>query len=383
MKKNPPIFKRLLYYSALCFFCFLIAEAILSIAFHYKYGNNKLAVTDFVISVKSRFINPKLSKQEVDVQYRNQQLVRNGKADDLSKQIVQEMAAANSFEFDPWLQFRNTDITSKYVNTKGFVRKSIPSFVPKGTDTLRIWFFGGSTMWGFNVTDEETIPSKFAQLYHTTDRYKKSLEVVNYGVRAYICFQEMKLLQDRLLYEQSPDLVIFLDGLNEVVSFPTPLHREPLYTGFMREYFKGTYPLARGKNIDDSIKHYYNKDHKRPVTEIAEILFNNYTLTTDAVNQTAKAYAFDALFVWQPVPYYHYTNQKNDPICDKDSFTAYNLLNPAIETKFKKMNNSLYLADMLDGSIALPFIDRVHYSPAMNESIAQKLIQKLDSLLIK
>lgn len=47
------------------------------------------------------------------------------------------------------------------------------------------------------------------------------------------------------------------------------------------------------------------------------------------------------------------------------------------------MNNSLYLADMLDGSIALPFIDRVHYSPAMNESIAQKLIQKLDSLLIK
>ncbi|NCU05544.1 MAG: SGNH/GDSL hydrolase family protein, partial [Chitinophagaceae bacterium] len=253
----------------------------------------------------------------------------------------------------------------------------------KGTDTLRIWFFGGSTMWGFNVTDEETIPSKFAKLYRTADHYQKSLEVVNYGVRAYISFQEMKLLQDRLLYEQSPDLVIFLDGLNEVVSFPTPFHREPLYTGFMREYFKGTYPLARGKNINDSIKNYYSKDHKRPVTEIAETLFNNYTLTTDAVNQTAKAYGFDALFVWQPVPYYHYANQKNDPICDQDSFPAYKLLNPAIEAKFKKMNNSLYLANMLDGSIALPFIDRVHYSPAMNEAIAQKLIQKLNSLLIK
>lgn len=383
MKKNPTIFKRLLFYLVFCLFCFIIAEAILSIAFHYKYGNNKLAVTDFVISVKSRFINPKLSKQEVDVQYRNQQLVRNGKADELSKQIVQEMAAANSFEFDPWLQFRNTDITSKYVNTTGFIRKSIPSFVAKGTDTLRIWFFGGSTMWGFNVTDEETIPSKFAQLYHTAGQYKKSLEVVNYGVRAYISFQEMKLLQDRLLYEQHPDLVIFLDGLNEVVSFPTPLNREPLYTGFMREYFKGNFPTARGKNINDSIKKHYGKDHNRSAYEVAEILLSNYNLTTDAVTQTAKAYGFDALFVWQPVPYYHYANQKNDPICDQDSFPVYKQLNPAIETKFKKMNNSLYLADMLDGSIALPFIDRVHYSPAMNEAIAQKLIEKLSSLLIK
>lgn len=382
MKKNPPIFKRLLYYSALCLFCFLIAEAVLSVAFHYKYGNNKLAVTDFVISVKSRFINPKLSRQEADVQYHNQQLVRNGNADELSKQIVQEMAAANSFEFDPWLQFRNTDIISKYVNTKGFVRKSIPSLVSNGTDTFRIWFFGGSTMWGFNVADEETIPSKFAQLYRSAGKYKKSLEVVNYGVRSYISFQEMKLLQDRLIYGQAPNLVIFFDGLNDVISSPTPLFREPLYTGYMREYFKGNFPIARGKNMKDSMEKYYQQFGLPSKNDIADKLFNNYILTIKGIEQSGKAYGFSSLFVWQPVPYYSYSNQKNDPVCDKDSFPVYQFLNPAIKSLYERMDNSLYLADMLKKPVAFPFIDRVHYSPVMNEAIANKLIQKVDSLLI-
>lgn len=382
MEKKPSLSKRLFYYLLVCLLCFFIAEAILSITFHYKYGNNKLAITDFFISAKSRLVNPKLSRQEAEVQLRYQQLIRKGESDEQSKLLVQEMAAANAFEFDPWLQFRNIDVASKYVNTNGFIRKSIPSFVAKGTDTFRIWFFGGSTMWGFNVADDETIPSKFAQRYRTADRYKKSLEVVNYGARAYISFQEMKLLQDRLLYQQTPHLVVFLDGLNEVVSFPTPLHREPLYTGFMREYFKGNFPLARGKNINDSITKFYTRDHHLPATEVANILLSNYMLTTDAVTQTAKAYGFTPLFVWQPVPYYNYPNQLKDPICDKDSFPVYKLLSPAIEAKFKKMNNSLYLANILDGTVRLPFIDRVHYSPEMNEVIADRILQKIDSLLI-
>jgi hypothetical protein len=136
-------------------------------------------------------------------------------------------------------------------------------------------------MWGFNVTDKETIPSKFAQLYQQSAKYTKSLHVTNFGTRAYISFQEFKLLQDRLLFEDN------------------------------------------------------------------------------------------------------YPNQKKDPICDKDSFPVYKLLNPEIESLYQKMDNSLYLADMLDGTISLPFIDRVHYSPAMNEAIARRLIHKLDSLLTK
>lgn len=381
MNPKPSFFKRLSYYIILLLLCFFLAEAILSIAFHFKYGNNRLALTDLIITIKSRLINPKLKTKEIEAQYHNQKLIRPDSSNEMNKQVVDDMAAANAFEFDPWLQFRNKDITAKYVNVNAFVRKSIPEFVNRGNDTFRIWFFGGSTMWGFNVSDEETIPSKFAQLYKKASKYNKTLHVTNYGTRSYISFQEMKLLQDRLLYEPYPDMTVFLDGLNDVVSFPTPLHREPLYTGYMREYFKGNFPMARGKNINDSIKKHYQKQPQLSHKDISTVLFNNYNIMENAVNQTAKAYGFTPLFIWQPVPYYNYSNQKNDPVCDKDSFPVYKFLNPAIEAKYKKMANSLYLADMLDGSIKLPFIDRVHYSPKMNEAIAQKILMSADSLL--
>jgi lysophospholipase L1-like esterase len=382
MQKKPSTFKRLLYYTIFCMICLLFAEAILSMAFHYKYGNNKLAITDFAISVKSRLINPGLGKKEIENQHHNQQLVRPGTNNEMGKQIVTEMAVANAFEFDPWLQFRNRDIASKYVNVVEFIRKSIPDIVHQSTDTFCIWFFGGSTMWGFNVADEETIPSKFAQLYKEARKYHKTLQVVNYGIRSYTSFQEMKLLQDRLLYEPSPDLVIFLDGLNDVVSSSTSLYREPLYTPYMREYFRGNFPMARGKNINDFIEKHYTKNLFHTLGDTASAIFRNYSLTLNAINQTAKSYDFKSLFVWQPVPYYNYPNQKNDPACDKNQFPVYTLLNPLIKSMYKELDNTLYLADMLDGLIQFPFIDRVHYAPAMNEAIADKLLLKIDSLLI-
>lgn len=383
MKSEPSFIKKISYYFVLLLICFLLLEGILSIAFHYKYGNNKLAIADLIVSLRSRYFIYTSGNKEKEKQYNNQHLIRPDSSREMNQQLVDEMGKANAFEFDAWLQFRNKPISGKYVNVSGYVRKSVPEFISKGTDTLRIWFFGGSTMWGFNVTDEETIPSKFAQLYQQSANYTKSLHVINFGTRAYISFQEFKLLQDRLLFESSPDVVIFLDGLNDVISSPTPLFREPLYTGYMREYFKGNFPIARGKNISDSMQKHYQQYPFLSMNEIASTLLNNYILTIKGVEQTGKSYEFYSLFVWQPVPYYNYPNQKKDPVCDKDSFPVYKLLNPTIKLLYQTMDNSLYLADMLDGSMALPFIDRVHYSPAMNEAIAQRLIQKLDGLLTK
>lgn len=383
MKPNPSLLKQISYYIVLILICFILLEGILSIAFHYKYGNNKLAIADLIVSLRSRYYMFKSGKKEQEKQYNNQQLLRPDSTKEMNQQLVDEMGKANAFEFDTWLQFRNKSISGKYVNVNGYTRKSIPEFISKGADTLRIWFFGGSTMWGFNVADKETIPSKFAQLYEQSANYTKTLHVINFGTRAYISFQEFKLLQDRLLFETSPDLVIFLDGLNDVISSPTPLFREPLYTGYMREYFKGNFPVARGKNIKDSMEKYYQRFSLPSKNDVAAKLFNNYILTIKGIEQSGKAYGFRSLFVWQPVPYYNYPNQKNDPVCDKDSFPVYKLLNPEIKSLYDRMDNSLYLADMLDGSIALPFIDRVHYSPAMNEAIARRLIHKLDSFLTK
>lgn len=376
--KKTSLLKRLAYFGLLFLFVFFLAEALLSIAFHYKYGNNKSAIKDLLVSLRSRYYiynNPGFEKKE---QYRNQELVRPDSSKEMNHQVFDEMNGANAFEFDPWLQFRNKPFAGKYVNVSGYIRKTIPDFVQKSADTFNIWFFGGSTMFGFNVADAETIPSYLAQLYQENKVPGKSLKIINYGARSYFSFHEFKLLQDRLLFEKSPDLVIFMDGLNEIVSIPTTLFKEPEYSGHLREYFKQHFIVARGKNITDSIRAYYAFTKTWSTEAIADTIFNNYLFTVNAVQQMQKLYNFQSLFVWQPVPYYNYANQEKDPTCDKNSYPVYNVLNPKIQTAYMNVKNSLYLADLLQNEKNMPFVDRVHYSPAFNKKIASLILQKIN-----
>ena len=63
--------------------------------------------------------------------------------------------------FYGWLK---KDITSKNINVKNNLRKTKKN--PKWNLKSKIWFFGGSTMWGAYVSDENTIPSLSSDLNH-------------------------------------------------------------------------------------------------------------------------------------------------------------------------------------------------------------------------
>jgi len=71
-----------------------------------------------------------------------------------------------------------------------------------------IWMFGGSTMWGNGVDDDNTIPSKVAKL--------TSYKVKNYGEAGYIARQSLNMLIKA--YSESPEInrtIIFYDGVND------------------------------------------------------------------------------------------------------------------------------------------------------------------------
>lgn len=378
-----PVRKAVLYYSILFIILFFLIEAILSIVYHAKYSNNKLALTDLVMSLRSRYGRfVSLNKVKKNEEHEIRKLIRPDSSDEMHQKLRFEVTGVNAFEFDPWMQFRVKDYAGTYVNVKNYIRKSVPDFVQKSKDTLSIWFFGGSTMFGFNVADAETIPSFFARLYQQDTNYKKSLKVINYGSLSYFSYQEFKLLQDRVMFEKSPDLIFFLDGLNEIISLRTTLLREPVFSPHLREFFEQNYRVAGGKNISDSINAHYSLTNNLPLHSKSEIIFNNYIFFINAVQQLNKIYGFQSVFVWQPVPYYNYPNQQKDPFCDKNSYPIYNILNPKIRDFFNKSNDNLYLADLLKEEDKTPFVDKVHYSPALNKTIALLLLQKINTQIL-
>ena len=106
------------------------------------------------------------------------------------------------FPYVGWLPYK---FKSKYTNIDEIYRyrESINTSFDSST-----FFFGGSTMWGFGVADNETIPSHYAKINNSN--------VINFGVGGWVSRQSLNRLMDLYSKEKFPKKVIFLDGHNEI-----------------------------------------------------------------------------------------------------------------------------------------------------------------------
>lgn len=85
------------------------------------------------------------------------------------------------------------------------------------SNPIRIFCFGGSTMYGIGSTDENTIPSILSKLL--SKKYPtRNFEVINFGIPGYSRDLESIQLKQELINNNIPDIVIFYDGVNEVLT---------------------------------------------------------------------------------------------------------------------------------------------------------------------
>src|SRR5262249_7649743 len=80
----------------------------------------------------------------------------------------------------------------------------------QGTNKSKVYFFGGSTMWGLGVRDDLTIPSQFAA---ATGIWSE-----NFAEMSYTAHQSLMLLVQLLQDGHRPDVVVFYDGVNDVAN---------------------------------------------------------------------------------------------------------------------------------------------------------------------
>jgi lysophospholipase L1-like esterase len=106
------------------------------------------------------------------------------------------------------------DYEGEYVNVTNRVRRSYtPDFAP-GVEPIDVWFFGGSTMFGFDLQrDLHTIPSEVVRI---AEEAGVPVRARNYGSSAFSNFQETALLAELVTAGGRPDLVVFYDGINDV-----------------------------------------------------------------------------------------------------------------------------------------------------------------------
>ena len=131
-----------------------------------------------------------------------------------TQRIISEMSTVdgrtlvNFNEYQAFYGWSKKDITSENINVKNNLRKTKKN--PKWNLKSKIWFFGGSTMWGKFVSDENTIPSLSSDLNH-------GFQPVNVGEESYVSGQSLNRLIEINDEINEGDHVVFFDGVNDSI----------------------------------------------------------------------------------------------------------------------------------------------------------------------
>src|SRR5215813_15469576 len=123
---------------------------------------------------------------------------------------IEEIEKGRTLRWQPYVYWRRTPRRGQYINIgSDGLRNTINVSTSEGASPpIKVFMFGGSTMWGLGAGDDSTIPSIFAE-----EAKNKGIncEVVNFGQYAYVSTQEVIELTLQLQKGNIPDIVIFYD----------------------------------------------------------------------------------------------------------------------------------------------------------------------------
>jgi hypothetical protein len=124
--------------------------------------------------------------------------------------------------WQPLQPHRIGDVKTPLINVKDGVRRS---WHPPACDCkrLKVWMYGGSTMFGLGQRDAHTIASELAR---AAWRDGVALDIDNRGVVGDVHWQEANRYSWDLATYGPPDLVIFYDGINDTSATQTLVNRQ-------------------------------------------------------------------------------------------------------------------------------------------------------------
>lgn len=370
---HGPGVKIFLFIILLLFLLFLI-EGIASAVLYQKAGQSKLASIEMVHALKSL-----LTRRDFPVNVQPHMLTRPDSSKDVNARIADEAMKSNRFVQDSWVEFRNMDFNGSYMHMAGPNRLTQPDayYNASSKDTLDIYFFGGSTMFGFNVLDYETIPSQFVQLYKDKFPNGKSIRVHNYGTPTYYSYQELMLFSNLIYTAHKPDIVVFLDGINDFWFAGASYYRQSYFSYVFRQVFEKGLKTNGKFQLVDTVDAMFMDPKSIPLDEYNNRLVSNYFENIENMRLMCRMAGAKPFFFSQPSPFYNYPNQQKDPVCFKDTNTRFNYIYPLVKKHGAETRDFIFLGDMLHDEQGYPFIDGLHYSPAFIRKVASRMLDEM------
>jgi hypothetical protein len=291
-----------------------------------------------------------------------------------------------TYIYQPWVGFSERVFHATRLNVDDTTplptRRTIQHGSSGSGRSLVVWTFGGSTMFGWGVPDDETIASHLSTIL-SRNLPGRSVTVSNHGHSYFYSSQELMLFQMLLRRGDHCDVAVFLDGLNDSMTYS--LQDVPAFTDRMRvamtreqqrnpaaeTYFwiSPDFPPVRllrgmGRRLA-RVPDPANRTPEFPPVDVTPDV-NTYKFNLRAEIALANVYGIKTLFFWQPVP------PLNAPAHDLAA-----KIRPTITA-----NNFHYIGDIFqDMDPGDVYVDYHHYGDIASERIAQNIAQEVVKVL--
>lgn len=296
------------------------------------------------------------------------------------------------YAYEPFTQFKERPFRGRYVNVDeaGFRWSSGQCPWPPDASRGDVFLFGGSTLFGYGVTDADTIPSRLRAVLASPGRSGAAC-VYNFGRGWYYSSQERVLFERLLVSGLRPARAVFVDGLNE---FFYPVD-EPRFTEQLGRFVQeinahlepGAVPRApRGQAAPATLAPEGSQDGSPgPASDpaaLAASILERYLRNLRLTRAIGDAFDVRTTFVWQAVPVYGYDLARH-PFRERIAEARWvPLVRAGYEGMAERRRRDpppdvVWCADAHAGEEGLLYLDSVHYSPEMCRRMARCIAEGL------
>lgn len=299
--------------------------------------------------------------------------------------------------FENYTHFKERPYTGKYVNvdSNGFRRsKNQAPWPPDRKKYFVIFVFGGSTAFGYGVPDDETIASHLQDCF-SNQGSKKIAALYNFGRGHYYSTQERILFEQMLAAHHSPDIALFIDGLNEFfyyedegtavsASFEKCLAGD-LYRLWFKDLRKRSPVIRTFRKITKTIKNTLFKGarlkekERRKYCDQAKLTrcIERYIVNKQMIEAISTSFHTKSIFVWQPVPTFQYDLELHPFAKEGFGRHGYSAFGYPLMWEYVQRHplgeNFLWCAHIHEGLDEPLYVDVAHYSPMMSKRVAHAI----------
>lgn len=296
--------------------------------------------------------------------------------------------------FKPYVMFRERPFQGRYVgvHAAGFRLSEDQGPWPPAPDAINVFLFGGSTAFSYGLPDEKSLGSSLQAALRA--QAGPGVNVYNFGAGAYQSTQERILFEELLARGHRPDMAVFLDGLNEFAFPHVPMGTDQLRSMINDEPLRrlawlGSAVIERlpvvtlsrnlgtrqGAGDDGAVD---APDAEGPaVRQLLDSVVNRYLANVKELDAVAGAFGVQAVFIWQPVPFYKYDPALHPFESDDNRFVGIGYERFRDRLPSVMADGFIWCADMQEDARTRLYVDSVHYTAAMNEKIADEAVEEV------